>query len=164
MNKTQRNTIKRLEALKKLATKFNSSKSSDDKDTIKIGEQLNTTHTLSKVQNYCVVHTKAMQMFVLDIRDLVNNERKFSPSVYWQTPIAPHFFQAPTDTILYTLAKGQDEIVMFGGMELMDSPLFHVKPSYDQMKHRVSNKLYVMKPASLFVSTSSQQTSVKSLK
>jgi hypothetical protein len=71
--------------------------------------------------------------------------------VFWQTPIAPHFYQAPCDTILYSLARGIDEIIMFGGMELTDSPLFHIKPSYEQMKHRVSSKLFVMKPASLHV-------------
>ncbi len=164
MNKTQRNTIKRLETLKKLATKFNSAtKSPREAEESKIGEQLSSTQALNKVQNFCVIHSKAMQLFVLDISDLLAGASKFSPSVFWQTPIAPHFAQAPTDTILYTLARGVDEIVMFGGMELTDSPLFHVKPSYEQMKPRVSNKLFVMKPASLFVSanTSSSKSSLQ---
>ena len=145
LNKKERNTIKRLEALKKLATKF-SSKPSGEEDE-KISQQLVTTQSLTKAQNYCVVHTKAMQMFVLDISELLlSTKTSTPPSVHWQTPIAPHFYQSPTDTILYTLCKGVDEIILFGGMELTDSPLYNLKPSYEQMKHRVSNKLFVMKP------------------
>ena len=79
------------------------------------------------------------------------NEKKELPSVVWQPPIA-QFEQAPPDTILYSLTNGVDEIVLFGGMEL-ESPLIHLKPSYEFIKHRISNKVYIMKPVSLHISS-----------
>lgn len=147
LNKTQRNTIKRLEALKKFATKLNSSASSSrsEKES-KIAEQLSSTQTLSKAQNYCVVHSKAMQMFTLDISELIQHPNSEQPTVYWQLPIAPHFRHAPPETILYTVCKGVDEIIVFGGMEMADCPLYNLKSTSDQMKDRVVNKLHVMKP------------------
>lgn len=161
LNKTQRNTIKRLEALKKIATKFNKLK--DEKEH-KIIQQLNSTTSLTKTQTQCLVHSKIMQMFILDINGLFEEKSEVKPaqsagaeskscmpSVSWNIPIV-HFNQAPPDTILYSLTKGIDEIILFGGMEL-DSPLIHLKPSYDYMKHRVSNKLYMMKPNDLFISS-----------
>jgi F-box protein 42 len=155
LNKTQRNTIKRLEALKKIATKFNKLK--DEKEH-KITQQLNSTTSLTKTQTQCLVHSKIMQMFILDINGLFEEKsgarsesKSCMPSVSWNVPIV-HFNQAPPDTILYSLTKGIDEIILFGGMEL-DSPLIHLKPSYDYMKHRVSNKLYMMKPNDLFISS-----------
>jgi len=148
LSKTQRNTIKRLEALQKIATKFNQLK---DEKELNIIQQLNSTTSLNKTQNHCVVHTKVMHMFVLDISRLVNNEH--ANEVEWQMPIV-HFNQAPPDTILYSLAKGIDEIILFGGMEL-DSPLTQIKQTHDnESKHRVSNKLYLLKPSELFISAS----------
>lgn len=155
MSKTQRNTIKRLEVLQKIATKFNQHK---DEKELKIIQQLNSTTSFNKTQNHCVVHTKVMHMFVLDIGNLFKNDENnqshdVSNEVTWQMPIV-HFNQAPPDTILYSLAKGIDEIILFGGMEL-DSPLIHIKPTHDhEAKHRVSNKLYLLKPSELFISTS----------
>ena len=151
LTKTQRNTIKRLEALQKIATKFNQLK---DEKELKIIKQLNSTTSLNITQNHCVVHTKVMHMFVLDISDLFNNQLKQqSNEVTWQMPIV-HFNQAPPDTILYSLAKGIDEILLFGGIEL-DSPLIHIMPSHDQeAKRRVTNKLYLLKPSEMFISAS----------
>ena len=150
--------INRLEALKKIATKFNKLK--DEKEQ-KIMQQLNSTNSLNKTQNQCVVHSKVMQTFVLDLNKLIyndnknneknENEKKELPSVVWQPPIA-QFEQAPPDTILYSLTNGVDEIVLFGGMEL-ESPLIHLKPSYEFIKHRISNKVYIMKPVSLHISS-----------
>ena len=152
LSKTQRNTIKRLEALQKIATKFNQLK---DEKELNIIQQLNSTTSLNKTQNHCVVHTKVMHMFVLDISGLVNNHlmSEHANEVTWQMPIV-HFNQAPPDTILYSLAKGIDEIILFGGMEL-DSPLAQIKQTHDnESKHRVSNKLYLLKPSELFISAS----------
>jgi hypothetical protein len=150
--------LHRLEALKKIATKFNKLK--DEKEQ-KIMQQLNSTNSLNKTQNQCVVHSKVMQTFVLDLNHLFSknnenhekneNEKKLLPNVAWQPPIA-QFDQAPPDTILYSLTNGVDEIVLFGGMEL-ESPLIHLKPSYEFIKHRISNKVYIMKPASLHISS-----------
>jgi hypothetical protein len=150
MSKAQLKTIKRLETLKKLATKFKDT-STKSKEETKILDQLNSTQSLTTAQNCCVVHTKAMQMFVLDISGLFPTAKIVSDNLKakWQTPIAPHFFHAPNDTILYSLSKGIDEIILFGGMELMDSPLYHIKPSYEQMKQKISNKLFIMKPSDL---------------
>ena len=143
LNKTQRNTIKRLEVLKKIALKFNKTK--DEKET-KITQQLNTTTSLNRTQKHCVVHSNYMQMFILDIKQLLSNEYKLTnekPIISWNIPVA-HFYNAPPDTILYSLVKGIDEILLFGGME-SDSPIKNqVKNDYS--KNRISNKLYVMKP------------------
>lgn len=155
LNKSQRNTIKRLEALKKIATKFNKLK---DEKEIKLIQQLNSTTSLTTTQNNCVLHSKLMQLFVLDIsnlfnpvdcrNDIVNNIN----SVNWQVPIAHFSSHSPSDTILYTLAKGIDEIILFGGMEL-DSQGPSLKPCYENfVKHRVSNKIYILKPNNLFIS------------
>ena len=157
LSKTQRNTIKRLEALQKIATKFNQLK---DEKEFKIIQQLNSTTSLNKKQNNCVVHSKVMHMFVLDINELyklseepTSELKQEACAATWQIPIV-HFNQAPPDTILYSLTKGIDEIILFGGMEL-DSPLIHIKPTHDQeVKHRVSNKLYLLKPSDLFISAS----------
>lgn len=147
LNKSQRNTIKRLEALKKIATKFNKLK---DEKELKIMQQLNTTTSLSKSQNQCVVHSKVMQTFVLNLSPLFksDSDNKF---VEWHPPIA-QFDQAPPDTILYSLTSGIDEIILFGGMEL-ESPHIHLKPSYDFIKHRISNKVYIMKPNTLHITS-----------
>lgn len=140
LNKTQRNTIKRLEVLKKIALKFNKLK--DEKET-KITQQLNTTTSLSRSQKHCVVHSNYMQMFILDIKQLLVDSAGEKPIVSWQIPVA-HFSNAPPDTILYSLVKGVDEIVLFGGME-SDSPIKNQLKN-DYSKNRISNKLYVMKP------------------
>lgn len=145
LNKTQRNTIKRLEALKKVAHKF---KPNDGKNTIQ--QQLLTTTSLTKNRNQCVVHSKVMQMFVLDIAELFKNQAGEHLYVNWKTPIV-EFPQAPLDTILYTLNKGIDEIILFGGMEI-ESP--SIQKSYENVKHRVSSRLYIMKPDSLFITSS----------
>lgn len=111
-------------------------------------------------QQNCVLHSKMMQLFVLDLSEIFSNrdtdksESKAKTTVSWQTPIA-HFTQAPPETILYSLAQGIDEIILFGGMEVADSNLsIIIKPSHDnnRAKPRVSNKLYVMKPRELFIS------------
>jgi F-box protein 42 len=151
LSKSQRNTIKRLEALKKIATKFNKLKEEKEQ---KIIQQLNSTTYLSKTQKHCVIHSNLMQMFILDVANLyIQNDASAQkiidstdqiPSVTWQTPIA-QLIQAPSDTILYSLSQGIDELILYGGMEL-DSPLIHLKPSYDYIKNRVSNKLYIIKP------------------
>jgi len=107
LNKSQRNTIKRLEALNKIASKLTQRTSPG------LQLQLNSTTSLTKSQNQCVVHSKKMQMFVVDIGRLFGGEAIAS----WQTPIV-EFDGAPMDTILYTLDKGIDEIIMFGGMEM----------------------------------------------
>ena len=94
-------------------------------------------------------------MFVLDINELCAKKKSQDEeeTVSWQIPVV-HFSQAPPDTILYSLTKGIDEILLFGGMEL-DSPFVHLKPTHDQdVKHRVSNKLYLLKPSDLFISAS----------
>lgn len=150
LNKSQRNTIKRLEALQKVASKFNKEK--DAKNTIQ--QQLNSATSFTKTQNQCLVHSKVMQIFVLDIKELFNEECK--PNVSWQTPIV-EFNQAPLDTILYTLNKGIDEIILFGGME-MESP--SIQKSYENIKHRVSSRLYIMKPDSLYISSSNNSQSI----
>ena len=70
-----------------------------------------------------------MQMFVLDLATLFTPSSSSSSSfksdpvknkmmVNWQTPIV-EFPGAPLDTILYTLNKGIDEIILFGGMEVV---------------------------------------------
>ena len=150
LNKTQRNTIKRLEALKKVALKF---KPNEGKNTIQ--QQLLTTNSLTKTRNQCVVHSKVMQMFVIDIADLfrdkqTNQAEDNSLFVNWKTPIV-EFPHAPLDTILYTLNKGIDEIILFGGMEI-ESP--SIQKSFENIKHRVSSRLYIMKPDSLFIASS----------
>ena len=137
LNKSQRNTIKRLEALEKVASMF--------KQSEKIKQQLNTATSLTKTRNQCLVHSKAMQMFVLNINDLIDNS--IPPIVSWQTPIV-EFPGAPMDTILYTLNSGIDEIILFGGMEMESS---NIQKSYENVKHRVSSRLYIMKPDSLFI-------------
>lgn len=89
-------------------------------------------------------------MFVLSIDDLVSDAGSApTPSVSWQTPIV-EFPGAPLDTILYTLNKGIDEIILFGGMEMESSS---IQKSYENVKHRVSSRLYIMKPDSLFISS-----------
>lgn len=152
LNKSQRNTIKRLEALKKIASKLNNTLK-DERDLKVIQQQLNSTQSLTRTQNNCILHSKFMQTFVLDISNLLNPESTRDNLVAsWQIPIFCLNKQSPTDTILYTLTKGLDEIILFGGMEL-DSPLIHLKPSYDYIK--VSNKLFIMKPNSLCIASSS---------
>jgi hypothetical protein len=162
LNKTQRNTIKRLEALKKIATKFNKLK--DEKEH-KIIQQLNSTASLTKTQNTCLVHSKFMQVFVLDIAELIKSSPivlnelcylKEPPTVSWQTPIA-HFCQAPIDTILYSLCKGIDELILFGGMET-ESQMMHIKSNYENVKNRVTNKLYMMKPNNLIICNKNQES------
>ncbi len=132
--------------MKKIATKFNKLK---DEKELKIMQQLNTTTSLTKTQNQCVVHSKVMQTFVLDLNPLLGENK--ACYVEWQPPIA-QFDQAPPDTILYSLTNGIDEIILFGGMEL-ESPLIHLKPSYEFIKQRISNKLFIMKPVSLHISS-----------
>lgn len=147
LNKSQRNTIKRLEALQKFESKFDQNKNT-------IQQQLETTNTLTKSKNQCIVHSKVMQMFVLDIKDLFSEElvdEKNKPTVNWNTPIV-EFPCAPLDTILYTLNKGIDEIILFGGME-MESASASIQKNYENVKHRVSSRLYIMKPDSLYISS-----------
>lgn len=149
LNKTQLNTIKRLEALKKIAEKFND-KLKEEKE-LKILEQLNSTASLGKKQRNCLLHSKIMQVFVLDIGRLISNTGS-DLCVDWQTPIS-HFTNAPGETILYSLCKGIDEIVLFGGMEIVSNSVPNIKPSYEQVRHKVSNKLYIMKPKNVLVNS-----------
>ncbi len=149
LNKTQRNTIKRLEVLKKIAIKFNK-KENDQKSTTTNTSAASSSSTsssnclINRSQKHCVVHSNSMQMFILDINELLEDELKEQPIVNWQIPVA-HFYQTPPDTILYSLILGIDEIILFGGME-SDSPLKNQAKSYnDYSKNRISNKLYVMK-------------------
>jgi len=152
LNKTQRNTIKRLEVLKKIAIKFNKQK--EDKEPksgslhqqqLQQQQQQLVNSSLNRTQRQCVVHSNSMQMFVLDIEQVMNTFKK-SSIVNWQTPVA-HFKQAPPDTILFSLVYCIDEIILFGGME-SDSPLkSQIKNCNDYSKNRISNKLFVMKPS-----------------
>lgn len=96
----------------------------------------------------CVIHSKLMQVFVLDLSKCLSKSESF-PSVSWQTPIA-HFKNAPNDTVLFSLALGIDEILLFGGMEIDSDMDKNLRPSFEYIKHRVSNKLFLMKPRQLF--------------
>ena len=145
LNKTQRNTIKRLEALKKVSLKFNKS-NEESESKAAIQQQINTATSLTKSQKNCVEHSKVMQMFVLNISNLFASDSSKSLSVEWQIPIL-EFPKAPLYTILYSLNLGINEIVLFGGME-MESPL--IQKNYENAKHRVSSRLYIMKPDALF--------------
>jgi len=140
LNKSQRNTIKRLEALKKIASKFNKLEEKEQK----LIKQFNSTAYLSKTRKNCVIHSNSMQMFILDVNDLYKNYNSTAhtklPCVTWQTPIMAN--QAPPDTILYSLNQGIDELILYGGME----PTMNLKPSNDNIKNRISNKLYIIKP------------------
>ena len=111
LNKTERNTIKRLEALNKVASKYSGP------SPLGLQLQLSSTTSLTKRQNQCVVHSKKMQMFVVDLKGLFEASGGGGSSVSWQIPIV-EFEGAPMDTILYTLDKGVDEIILFGGMEM----------------------------------------------
>lgn len=133
LTKTQRNNIKRLEALNKMASIFNKQKDE------KIINEINSIANFTKTQSFCVLHSKAMQTFVLDLSKLA----KFG-EVTWQTPIA-QFTRAPPDTNFYSLTIGIDELILFGGREI-DSPSINQKSMYD---HRVSNRLFIFKPANL---------------
>ena len=85
-------------------------------------------------------------MFVLNINNLFTATSGKPLSVHWQIPIL-EFPKAPLYTILYSLNLGINEIVLFGGME-MESPL--IQKNYENAKHRVSSRLYIMKPDTLF--------------
>lgn len=135
------NTVKRLEVLNKLAERFkHPSSRADDYQT--------TLEKTRRQQLRCVLHSKLMQVFTLDLTKCLNPEES-EPSVSWQTPIA-HFSRAPQETILFSLALGIDEIVLFGGMEIDSDMPNNMRPSSEYVKTRVTNKLYVMKPRQLF--------------
>ena len=134
LTKTQRNNIKRLETLNKMASKFTNRQKDD-----KIINEINNVANFTKTQSFCVLHSKAMQTFVLDLSKLDT-----LGEVSWQTPIA-QFARAPPDTSFYTLTIGIDELILFGGREI-DSPSIHQKSTFD---HRVSNRLFIFKPANL---------------
>lgn len=145
LNKSQRNTIKRLEALKKMANKFNRLKG----DEVKLGEQLTKTNKMNQKRHHCVLHTKYMQIFVLDVKSLFTKE---DVCVEWQIPIAYFSSHSPADTILYSLSKGKDELVLFGGMEFESQTHNNLKPNYDSdQQHKVSNKTFVLKPKGLHI-------------
>jgi len=133
----EQNTMRRLEALNRMACRVLPSAG--------LQRQLSSTASLTRSRSRCVVHSKKMQMFVMDLGELFAGE---TGRVAWQTPIV-EFEGAPADTILYTLNKGVDEIILFGGME-MEAP--SIQKSCENVKQRVSSRLYIMKPDSLFVS------------
>ena len=185
----------------------NNSKLRDERDEAKlIAQQLTSNSWLTHAQRHCLLHSRVMQTFVLDISELTlttnddhdvmsggggggGGDNEVEPkkrTARWQTPIA-QFSHAPPDTILYSLAPGLDEIIMFGGMEVESSPslsftaaaavannvavnganggrAFGLPPQQQQQqaavnleanasKHRVSNRLFIMKPIGLFIST-----------
>lgn len=150
LNKSQLNTLKRHEVLKKLADKYNPAVSRDRTDT-----EYRSTLERQLSSRCCVVHSRLMQVFVLDISKCLiephQNHHQQQLSVSWQTPIA-HFTNAPCETTLYSLALGIDEIILFGGMEIDSAMPYNMRPSpsYEHVKHRVSNKVFVMKPRQLF--------------
>jgi hypothetical protein len=148
---------KRLEALNKVATNLR------ERDVIQ--QQL----SVSKKKRFCVIHSKAMQVFVLNIEGLMRRRKRSDDdgqaattnsqeySVYWQVPIA-HFTNAPGATVLYSLCKGIDEILLFGGLEVeWDSSAAAAATPYAKHLYRtksVSNKLFILKPKSpLMLST-----------
>lgn len=143
LNKSQRNTIKRLEALKKIANQLKNEKE------IKLCQQINLTNNLNKTRTNCILHSKYMQIFVLDIKNLTKKEY----AVEWQYPIA-HFSQhSPTETILYSLSKGKDELIMFGGMELESQPNVLKSTNNGDPQHKVSKKMFIMKPKGLYITS-----------
>jgi len=133
----EQTTMRRLEALNRMACRVLPSAG--------LQRQLSSTASLTRSRSRCVVHSKKMQMFVMDLGELFAGE---TGRVAWQTPIV-EFEGAPVDTILYTLNRGVDEIILFGGME-MEAP--SIQKSCENVKQRVSSRLYIMKPDSLFVS------------
>ncbi|CAF1088700.1 unnamed protein product [Brachionus calyciflorus] len=148
LNKSQRNTIKRLEALKKIANKFNQLKNEKE---AKLNQMLSSTNTLNKTRTHCILHSKFMQIFVLDINALFKTNENLN--VEWQFPIAHFSSHTPLETILYSLANGKDELILFGGMEL-ESQISNLKPNYDgQQQHKVTNKTYIMKPKGLHITS-----------
>lgn len=141
LNKSQINTIKRLQVLKKQADKFKHQSLSSDDYAIDLARK-------KKQKLGCVIHSKLMQVFVLDLSKCLSKNES-CPSLNWQTPIA-HFKNAPPDTVLFSLALGIDEILLFGGMEIDSDLDKNLRPSYEYIKHRVSNKLFLMKPRNIF--------------
>lgn len=154
LNKSERNTVKRLEVLENIACRY------------KQNNRLNNDLLLisRKNLNQCIVHSKLMQVFVLDIENLMSNNKQYDDDqslleITWLEPIA-NFKSAPPNTILYSLNEGLNEIIMFGGMEIDSNNLQYNSNNNsnqqqqdivddDIVRHKVCNGLYIMKANSL---------------
>ncbi|RNA42323.1 hypothetical protein BpHYR1_022941, partial [Brachionus plicatilis] len=74
--------------------------------------------------------------------------------VEWQCPLAHFSPHSPIETILYSLSKGKDELILFGGMEL-ESQLNTLKAvNNDDLQHKVSKKMFILKPKGLHITSS----------
>jgi hypothetical protein len=143
LTKAERNKIKRLEVLENIAHKYT--------NTVKI-ENLFLTKPLASAMNKCRVHSKLMQVFVLDIKNLYANEF----NVEWLEPLI-QFSNAPPTTMLYSLTKGINEILLFGGMEIntnlctpsQNNTNSSHNPNDEKPQTKVTKSLYELKASQI---------------
>jgi F-box protein 42 len=168
LNKSDRNTVKRNEMLQNMANKYiyarlanhlNGGNSSNNN-----GVETNMFSFSRPKLNQCIIHSKLMQVFVLDIKTLIsnlsninNNNNSQLLEVAWMEPIF-NFKNAPTNTILYSLTKGINEILLFGGMEIDSTYSNNIQNNNNNnheidneiVRHKICNDLYIMKANNLF--------------
>lgn len=79
-----------------------------------------------------------MSIYLLDLADVLN-----AKSVSWS--VLEDNWDAPEDTILYSLVKGRGELVLFGGMRSQtpnDCHALDVTP----FSHTITNETYILRP------------------
>ena len=154
LNKSDRNTVKRNEMLQNMANKYIYARLSNQLN----GVETNLFSFSRPKLNQCIVHSKLMQVFVLDVKTLISNLNGNIQllEAAWMEPIFS-FKNAPTNTILYSLTKGINEILLFGGMEIDSTYSNNIQNNNNNheidneiVRHKICNDLYIMKANNIF--------------
>ena len=87
-----------------------------------------------------------MAMFVLDISKILSLDRKVS----W-LPIKSVAFGSPESTILYSLVKGNGELIMFGGIKKDVGAVTNQSGQSVDMSDTVSNALHFITAPRCFI-------------
>ena len=93
--------------------------------------------------NQCIIRSKLMQVFVLDIKTIISNLNGNNSQLLeaaWIKPIFS-FKNEPTNTILYSLTKGINEILLFGGMEIDSTYSNNIQNNNNNNNHEIDNEI-----------------------
>ena len=164
LNKSDRNTVKRNEVLQNMANKYMYARMSNQFNGSGVSSIESNLFSFSRPKlNQCIIHSKLMQVFVLNIESLILNIKANNSQLLEATWLEPifSFTNAPPNTILYSLTTGINEILLFGGMEIdstysnsniQNNSNINNNHEIDNeiVRHKICNELYIMKANNLF--------------
>lgn len=144
-----RNWEKQMEALRRMEeyirSRSNQHQSNGGSSSGRGGMKFRPSSPPPKAKRYSPSHFHAsknpLTVYVLDLSRVLNEK-----TAVWN--VSEENFDAPEDTMLYTLVKGRGELILFGGMR--NNSTYCQGLDVAPLSHTITNETYILKPPITF--------------